>query len=173
MPSSRKEYLREMEMKVKDYLKNNRVAINYVRNSFGYPIGIVLAIGRDKIGYSQVNTSDYTIKNDLKLHQLPAIQRLENKIRYGLTTESIFQSRAYKMYNEVLSEDGYFTIPKFNRNIGLNIALTMAIDGGFDVREWLEFNPGRQPLNFFMREAITNMIARSRKIKAFNPAVND
>lgn len=173
MPSSRKEYLREMEMKVKDYLKNNRVAINYVRNSFGYPIGIVLAIGRDKIGYSQVNTSDCIAKYDLKLHQLPAIQRLENKIRSGWTTESLFQSRAYKVYNEVLSDGGYFTIPKFNRNIGLNMALIMAINGEFDVREWLFFNPERQPLNFFMREAITNMIARSRKIKAFNPAVND
>jgi hypothetical protein len=155
---------------VKEYLKTHKVVITYVRNGFGFPMGVVIAIGKNKIGYSQVHhRHDYEKREDLQLHQLPAIQRMMQRIKDGKSQGDIFQSKAYQLYQDQLKlrewgED--FKIPHFDRNEGLRRAIEMAENGIFKVDEWLE-HPWDKPLNNYMREAITDMIARSQKVKAF------
>ena len=163
------DYINKIGAEVKDYIQKNRTAITYVHNSLGYPIGVVLCIGKDKIGYSQVNSLyDYKIVENLKLHQIPAIQRMEIRIREGKTTESLFQSKAYRHYNEILSSGGYIKIPNFNRVIGLFKALKMAKDGTFKIDSWrkIPFSHNK-PFNFDMKIAIDDMIEKSHRIKAF------
>jgi hypothetical protein len=159
---------------VKEYLATHRVAITYVHDPFGYKCGCVVAIGRDKIGFSQVHRRhDYYPKDDLQVHQLPAIQRQMQRIRDGLTSDvDIFHSKAYTLYMEHKKENDDWCahalkIPHFDREAGLMRAIEMAENGTFDVESWMA-KPWQKPLNFAMRESITNMIERSHLIRAFN-----
>jgi hypothetical protein len=177
---------------VKDFLSKNKVVITYVRDALGFKIGVVVAVGRDKIGYSMVNHRHDYQKKVLQLHQLPGIQKLQELQLKGVQI-NILQSHAYKVFTTLIKEkmENYdepdINVPLFDRNIGLSKAIEMAMNGTFKVDAWEEFQESptlvpvglnddfeqvmkvllNKPYNNYMRDAIDNMIIRSRKVKAF------
>jgi hypothetical protein len=139
---------------VKEYLKQNKVIITYVRNDLGFKIGIVVAIGQNKIGWSMVNHRHDYESRDLKLHQVPAIQKMLQRVKDykpGVMDKNgkeipapkvdIFQSKAYRLYLD-MAEQGWkgdceIMVPHFDREEGLRRAIEMAVNGTFKVDKWM------------------------------------
>ena len=169
---------------VKEYLEKNKVIITYVRNDLGFKIGIVVAIGQDKIGWSLVNHRHDYEKRYLKPHQIPAIQKMLQRMKDykpGVLDKDgkeipfpkidIFKSKAYRLYLDMLRDTNWdatseIPVPSFDREEGLRRAIEMAVNGTFKVASWLT-HPWDRPLNSYMREAITQMIDRSHRVKMF------
>ena len=57
-------------------------------------------------------------------------------------------------------------VPSFDREEGLRRAIEMAVNGTFKVASWLT-HPWDHPLNSYMRDAITQMIDRSHRVRMF------
>jgi hypothetical protein len=150
---------------VKDYLLKKNVLISYVRNPYGYRIGVVVAIGRDKIGWSMVNHDlDYQGRI-VEPHQLPVFQKmLEDSNRMGESFNP-FRTKAYQM---LVQDGGYVRIPKFDKYEGLRRAIEDAENGKVQVIEGTETLLGKIPINPLMVEALNRMLLRSRKVKRFS-----
>ena len=140
---------------VKEYLKQNKVIITYVRNDLGFKVGIVVAIGKDKIGWSMVNHRHDYEERELKVHQVPAIQKMLQRAKDykpGVLDKNgkeipppkvdIFQSKAYRLYLDMTrggwgeASDSFF-VPHFDREEGLRRAIEMAVNGTFKVDKWM------------------------------------
>lgn len=167
---------------VKDYLERNKVVITYVRNDFGFKIGVVVAIGQDKIGWSMVNHRHDYKEMYLKVHQIPALQKMVQRMKdykpgvldndgkeIPFPKIDIFKSKAYRLYLDMIQEswgDKLIPVPYFDREEGLRRAIEMAEKGTFEVASWLT-HPWDHPLNSYMRDAITQMIDRSHRVRMF------
>jgi hypothetical protein len=151
---------------VKDFMKRNKVAVSYVRDGFGFKCGVVVALGKDVLGWAMVNHDLDSEYKSLKPHQLPAIQKFVSK--GGL---DVLNSRAYKKYSNV---DGCVKVPIFNREVGLVIAINRALnneikivetDDPMDDGNMVLALEGKVPKDKGMIQAIFRMVEKSRKIK--------
>ena len=102
---------------VKDYLKNHKVLISYVRDKYGFRKGVVVAISKNQIGWSVVNPEDY-VRYRGALTSIPAIAR---DIKWDIPISEITKYLTFEKGCCVIMQ------PSFDRNAGLYIALTRAL----------------------------------------------
>ncbi len=109
---------------LKQYLKENKVLIQYVRNVFGYKKGIVVAISKDRVGWSLVNnTLDIQWRKVSPLSISP-IQRMVNE---GKPLQEIVRHPAYI---KAARNEFAVRVPQFDQDVGLLKALGRALDHG-------------------------------------------
>lgn len=154
---------------LKDYLESHNVLIRYVRNIYGYKIGVVVAIGKDKIGYSMVNhEDDYLYLSSIKVHQLPAIQQMVHYSEKMGKPLDILSSKVYKVFAQE-GQNG-ISIPKFNREEGVRRAIEDA-ENEASIHVVPDVDTitltGRVPKDHYMVNALVDMVERSRKVKRF------
>lgn len=121
-----------MKSFAKDYMKRQRVLVSYVRDTFGYKRGVVVAVAPGQIGYSQVHHSLDSDYKYVKPHQLPVLQKMESKMRAEVesdipvdTSYAILHSKAYK---KLMDNEGVIHVPNFDKEKGITIALKRALD---------------------------------------------
>jgi len=166
---------------IKNYLKDHpNTLVSYVRDSKGFVKGVVVAIAKDKIGWSLVNSGRDSDWVDRKTHQLPAYQRLQVAIRNILAAteniddevvkdEIVKSALAASSFHAGLS--GLITsvkVPLFERGSGIYHALDRALgdpvvfDGpDAEGAEYIKGTPNDNDLN----KAIWKM--KERAVKYF------
>jgi hypothetical protein len=127
-----------MNSLIKDFMKRNKVLVSYVRDVYGFRKGVVVALSATELGYSLVNKSADVGYEEMKVWQLPAVQRMAAatcKLEDGTkvpvySAENILQS---KVLRKVAEDDNYVRVPMFNRKVGLHFAIDSAFDGEIKV----------------------------------------
>jgi hypothetical protein len=99
------------------FLSQRKTLVAYVRDILGYRKGVVVALGKNQIGYSLVNLSEDVLWTRVKPHQLPAIQKM---IQGKMSYDEIVKTAPYQ---RCINENHMTRIPKFEKRIGLLIAL--------------------------------------------------
>jgi len=102
-------------------LQETNALVSYVRDDFGYYKGVVVAIGKKKIGYSLVKLSRDVLWVRVKPHQLPVINKM---FQEGHSLEEIAKTAPYQKCE---SEHHIVRIPQFDKRIGLLFALDSAM----------------------------------------------
>ena len=154
---------------VKEYVKDHDILVSYLRNEYGYTVGVVVAIGKDKVGWSMVNMSeDYEYKN-IQPHQLPVVQFTKTQAEKEGVSFNMYELPAVK---KLIRNDLMQKIPHFNKEEGLRRAIECAENGKVviidedDEGEYYSLS-GKVPLNSIMVKALVDMIRRSRNVKRF------
>lgn len=153
-----------MNSLAKDYLKKNRVLINYVRDSNGFKKGVVVAIDANHIGWSLVARDDYRTFRG-KLSARPIVHRsivyyLRTLYEDGLANVDAVTNRLeqlMKKVNGIGAFDAFEVIqePMFNRNTGLSIAIERAMNDNNQT--------SMIPYDRDLREALARMIDRASR----------
>lgn len=152
---------------VKEYVKSHDTLINYVRNEYGYTVGVVVAVGRDKVGWSMVNMREDFEYKSIQPHQLPMVQFTKAQAEKDGIPFNMYEVPAVQ---KLIRNDLYQKIPKFNKEEGLRRAIECAENGRVKITPLDDENSeieGKVPLNPTMVRAVVDMIGRSRKVKRF------
>ena len=104
---------------LRDYLAKHKVLIQPLYNVYGFQSGVLVATGKDRIGWSAVSDHDVEIRRIDPL-KLPALQRLVKK---GATIAEITSNKAYR---KAIKENCAVPVPIFDLNIGVFLALGRA-----------------------------------------------
>ena len=107
---------------LKAYLLQHKVLVQYLHDLYGFRRGVLVATGKDQIGWSSVSDHDVEIRRIDPL-KLPAIQRLMKK---GASISEIMSNKAYR---KAIKENCAVPVPIFDFNIGLFLALGRAEQG--------------------------------------------
>ena len=83
---------RELNPILKDYLLQHKVLVQYLHDLYGFRRGVLVATGKDRIGWSSVSDHDVEIRRIDPL-KLPAIQGLVKK---GAPIAEIMSNKAYE-----------------------------------------------------------------------------
>ena len=137
---------------LKDYLTRNRVLIEYVRSVFGYKKGIVVAISKDRVGWSLVNNTLDIQWRKVSVMSIPPIQKMVNE---GKSLQEIVKHPAYI---RAARNEFAVRVPQFDVDIGLLRALGRALDQG-DKEKGIEPIPKDTELV----AAIERMVERARR----------
>ncbi len=149
---------------VSGYMVANTPLINYVYNPAGFVYGVVVALGKEHVGWSMVSPAHDTFPRWLRPHQLPAIQMLTERARRENKFFDITMTEAYINW---VANRGFINVPKFDRVIGIIKAIECAEKNQVKViGDSISFE-GKVPTNPMMKYAISNMIDRSRKVRRF------
>lgn len=146
---------------INEIVKASQFIVQTVRDSYGFPKGVVVACGKDRLGCSLVNRSEDVRWQRLKPTQLPAIQRmLQKEIPWNL----IVKSKAYKKAERA---DHAIAVPLFNRRIGILLALDSAKRNEISV--WTEmveeprFACKRMPYDEELHDVLLSVYNRAQK----------
>ena len=101
---------------MKDYLLRHKVLVHYLHDVYGFRRGVLVATGKDRIGWSSVSDYDVEIRRIDPL-KLPAIQGLLKK---GASLAQIMSNRAYQ---KAIKENCAIPVPTFDFNIGIFLQL--------------------------------------------------
>ena len=107
---------------MKDYLLQHKVLVHYLHDIYGFRHGVLVATGKDRIGWSSVSDHDVEIRRIDPL-KLPAIQRLVKK------GASISPDHSNKAYRKAIKENCAVPVPIFDFNIGIFLAIGRAEQG--------------------------------------------
>jgi len=152
---------------VKEYLKSHKVLISYVYDDFGFRKGVVVALGKERIGWSSVN-SEYDSKyQSLKPHQLPLVQKMIARAeREGSAIDIMNLSCVHKL----IRKDLIIKVPKFDRNEGIMRAIECAENGEVKVvvaQDGKMAIEGKLPYNQPMINALSRILDRSQRARCF------
>ena len=119
--SSRVRRLRQRELNpiLKDYLLQHKVLVQYLYDLYGFRSGVLVATGRDRIGWSSVSNRDVEIQRIDPL-KLPTIQGL---VKTGAPLAEIMSNKAYR---KAINENCAVPVPTFDFNIGIFLAIGRA-----------------------------------------------
>ena len=106
---------------VKDFMSKNKIIVSYVRDVYGFKKGVVVALGKDKLGFSMVKQSEDIEWKRLKPWQIPSIQRMSTM---GVSLEEIMFSPAFEKLEK---DDHSVKVPLFNKQVGLMLAIDSAL----------------------------------------------
>ena len=152
---------------VKEYLKSHRVLISYVYDSYGFKFGTVIALGKDKLGWSSVNSEYDTRYQSFQPHQLPIVQKMLSRAKAEGSAINIMDIPAV---HKLIRKDLILKVPKFDRNEGLRRAIESAENGDVKVveaQDGASALEGKLPYNQFMIDALTCILERSHRAKCF------
>ena len=131
---------------VTDFLAKNKVLISYVRNSYGFKKGLVIAFllsNSDKepkakelrMGWSLVNNNEDVVWKYLRPDQLPIVQRKElvaARLKpQEKKTEQLkrLEVKAGRAVDRLLRQKLQVKIPKFEKRLALYYAIDRALQG--------------------------------------------
>ena len=86
---------------LKAFLKENPILIEYTKDKRGFKNGVIVAIGREQLGFSKVHPNDHILESNLRA--VPALQRLMQAIERDENL-SIFLMERKKEAEEVEKE---------------------------------------------------------------------
>ena len=109
---------------LRDYLTRNRVLIEYVRSVFGYKKGVVVAISKDRVGWSLVNNTLDIQWRKVSAMSIPPIQKMVNE---GKPLQEIVRHPAYV---RAARNEFAIRVPQFDQDVGLLKALGRALEQG-------------------------------------------
>ena len=135
---------RELNPIMKDYLLRHKVLVQYLHDVYGFRRGVLVATGKDQIGWSSVSDYDVEIRRIDPL-KLPALQRLVEK------GAAISEIASNKVYRKAIKENCAVPVPIFDLNIGLFLALGRAEQGALQT----------MPKNKHIKSAIMEMKAKA------------
>ena len=163
---------------VKNYLlANPNTLVSYVRDELGYIKGVVVAVGKNKIGWSLVNGSMDSEWEFRRAHQFPAYHKLQNSLKKIAEAANLVEDDAIRdeLFNYVAASTDYskglgkiYTearVPFFDKNKGLQVAINRGLESPavFSVdeegTEMVSGTPNDDDLNM----AIWKMKERSKK----------
>ena len=110
---------RDLNPILKDYLLRHKVLVQYLHDVYGFRRGVLVATGKDRIGWSSVSDHDVEIRRIDPL-KLPTIHGLVKK------GASIADITSHKAYKKAIKENCAVPFPIFDLNIGLFLALGRA-----------------------------------------------
>ena len=139
---------------LKDFLSRNRVLIVHVVNKYGFKVGVVVATAKNQIGFSMVSDQD-TVWRRVDPMNLPIIRQMRKD---GKSLEEVIASKAYQ---DCVRNSLVVGLPRFDRNIGLLVALGRALE--CDIGELSDIKQLQLPMDKDLREAAERMIARAKK----------
>ena len=113
---------RELNPILKAYLLQHKVLVQYLHDLYGFRSGVLVATGKDRIGWSSVSAYDVEIRRIDPL-KLPTIQELLKK---GASLAQIMSNRVYQ---KAIKENCAIPVPIFDFNIGLFLAIGRAEKG--------------------------------------------
>ena len=113
---------RDLNPIMKDYLLRHKVLVQYLHDVYGFRRGVLVATGKDRIGWSSVSDHDVEIRRIDPL-KLPTIQELLKK---GASLAQIMSNRAYQ---KAIKENCAIPVPTFDFNIGIFLAIGRAEQG--------------------------------------------
>lgn len=115
--------------------KGHPTLIAYVRDEWGFPKGVVVALSERKVGWSLVHTKKDRDRQQVSLVSLPLYQKLvrkadllasEGKLQEALEVQNRIIALA-KRYTEVAVETwGVLNVPRWDREKGLHNAFKSA-----------------------------------------------
>jgi hypothetical protein len=144
-----KQYLNPV---LRDYLAKHRLLVQYLHDIYGFKHGVLVATGKDRVGWSSVSNRDVEIRRIDPL-RLPVVRKL---IAEGASIEQISASKAYK---KAIREHCSVAFPLFDLNIGLFLALGRAEQGALQT----------MPKNRHIKSAILKMKDRALRYFGRNP----
>lgn len=158
-----------MNSVVKDYIKRNKVLIQYVYDSFGYRYACVVATGKGKIGWSMVHHTADSDWKKIKPQSLPAVQRMALYTAPEDFPEVLLKSKVYQRY---LNTGGVVKVPLFNRERAIEVAINRALNNRVGIEGKVinqdipvaEFS-GDMPKDPKVVEALFDIYDRSRRAK--------
>lgn len=151
---------------VKEYLKQNAPLIYYVRDEYGYSMGVVVAVGKDRLGWSMVNRWADCESKRVQPHQLPVVQRILAIASKEGVPFDIFSLGAVR---KLIRNNLKVSVPNFNREEGLRRAIETAERGEVKVSDSPDMPvfTGKVPCNPLMINALDKMLTRSRRVQRF------
>ena len=122
--SSRVRRPRQQELNpiLKTYLLQHKVLVQYLHDLYGFRRGVLVATGKDRIGWSSVSDRDVEIRRIDPL-KLPTIQGLMKK---GASLTEIMSNKAYR---KAIKENCAVPVPIFDFNMGIFLAIGRAEQG--------------------------------------------
>ncbi len=145
-----------MNPSLTQYLATNKVLVQYVRDINGYPKGLVVAISKDKIGWSLVSTRDISLQR-MDPVNIPVLRKLiENK-------SPIADIISHKAYQKCIKDHSSVTVPTFDRDTGFLIALGRSLISKLEDKDgklFLEPAPASDPE---LKAAISRMAVRAKR----------
>jgi hypothetical protein len=148
----RKPRQRDLNPILKEYLTKHRVLVQYIHDVYGFRSGVLVATGKERIGWSFVSDRDVEIRRVDPL-KLPVVGK---SIREGATIETISTSKAYR---KAIKENCSVAFPLFDLNIGLFLALGRAEQGALQT----------MPKNKYLKSAIQEMKERASRYFGRDP----
>ena len=113
---------RDLNPILRDYLSQHKVLVQYLHDIYGFRRGVLVATGKDRIGWSSVSDYDVEIRRVDPL-KLPVVRK---SIREGAPIEKITASKAYR---KAIKEHCSVAFPLFDLNIGIFLAIGRAEKG--------------------------------------------
>jgi len=107
---------------LKEFLLQHGVLVQYLHDIYGFRRGVLVATGKDRIGWSSVSDYDVEIQRIDPL-KLPTIQGL---VKNGAPIAAIMSNRAYR---RAIKKNCAIPVPIFDLNIGLFLAIGRAEKG--------------------------------------------
>ena len=104
---------------IREQLKTPHI-LTYVRDSLGYPKGVIIAFSKDNIGWSLVNPDDSFWKIE-KPHNVPAISHM---LRKGMDWNAIVNTPVWK---KLVNLGFMVKHPKFDKELGVIKAVHRAV----------------------------------------------
>lgn len=146
-----------MDAVFKELLSKRKLLLQYVFDEHGFPKGAIVAVDRQKIGWSLVHHCLDITWLRVNLLTLPAIQR---RINQGATTQEILQSALAQKW---VRSAGAVRVPNFRRTIGRLVALKRALEcEGVVIEEGKVLLP-KLPNDIELSHAFVDMASRAER----------
>jgi hypothetical protein len=130
-----------MKSLVSEFMSKNKVLVSYVRDAYGFRKGVVVALDKDKFGFSLVNKAIDVQWKRMKPYQLPRLQRL---VQLGVGIEEIVGTEAYR---KCVAADHMVRVPMFNKREGLQRAIDSALNGEITYKDGMMTMANRVPMD--------------------------
>lgn len=114
--------IEDMDVVFKELLSKKKLLLQYVFDEYGFPKGAIVAVNRQKIGWSLVHHCLDITWLRMNLLTLPTVQR---HINQGATTQEILQSALAQKW---VGGGGAVRLPNFRRTTGRLVALKRALE---------------------------------------------
>jgi hypothetical protein len=141
---------------LKQYLSVNKVITQYIRDMNGYPRGIVVATGKNRIGWSLVSSKDISLQR-IDPTNIPVLKQLVERER---PIEDIIRHKAYQ---KCIRDHSSVTVPRFNKDTGLLLALGRSLISKLEEKDGKLLLEPAPPHDKELLTAISRMVARSRR----------
>ena len=118
---------RDLNPILKEYLLQHRVLVQYLHDVYGFRRGVLVATGKNRMGWSSVSDHDVEIRRIDPL-KLPALQKLVKK------GASIPEITSHKAYRKAIKGNCAIPVPIFDFNIGIFLAIGRAEQGALQTK---------------------------------------
>ena len=104
--------------------------VNYVCTDLGYRYACVVAVGRSSLGWSMVHHSADSDWKQITVMSLPIYQKAIKWMSKQQVYEKLSKLPAFQHF---LNQFGFIKVPRFNRKVGLELAVFKAFEGQVEV----------------------------------------